>query len=224
MFDRLTARTDGTPSTEPRCFSANALLATISAAAPSDVAQMSSSRSGSDTTGLASTSSTELSLRYRAFGLSRPCRAFLTFTCSEILERGAVEVHPAPRQQREVHRVRRADQVEALPVRVVLALAADRREEALRGGVGADHQRDVAEPGQDLGARTLQRLRTAGARGVARADGNAVPAELLGERGARRRSRGSRCGSCRRPQPAGSDASPGRPRRARRARRRRRTR
>ena len=72
-----TARTDGTPSSEPRCFSANALLATISAAAPSDVAQMSSSRSGSDTTGLASTSSTELSLRYRAFGLSRPCRGVL---------------------------------------------------------------------------------------------------------------------------------------------------
>ena len=60
---RLTARTDGTPSSEPRCFSANDLLATISAAAPSDVAQMSSSRSGSDTTGLASTSSTEASLR-----------------------------------------------------------------------------------------------------------------------------------------------------------------
>ena len=101
---------------------------------------------------------------------------------SEILERGAVEVHPAARQQREVHRVRRADQVEALPVRVVLAFAADRREEALRRGVGTDHQRDVAESGEDLGPGALQGLRSAGARRVARGDGNAVPAELLGER------------------------------------------
>ena len=77
---RLTARTEGTPEAEPKCFSVNALLATITAAAPSDVAQMSSSRSGSDTTGLASTSSTDASLRYRAFGLFRPWRAFLTLT------------------------------------------------------------------------------------------------------------------------------------------------
>ena len=57
-----TARTDGTPAVDPRCFSVKLLLAMISAAAPSLVAQMSSSRSGSDTTGLASTSSTEFSL------------------------------------------------------------------------------------------------------------------------------------------------------------------
>ena len=48
--------------------------------APSDVAQMSSSRRGSETTGLASTSSTLASLRYRALGLFRPCLAFFTFT------------------------------------------------------------------------------------------------------------------------------------------------
>jgi hypothetical protein len=59
----LTARTDGTPLSEPRCSRANLALATISAAAPSEVAQMSSSRNGSDTTGLASTSSIEFSLR-----------------------------------------------------------------------------------------------------------------------------------------------------------------
>ena len=58
----LIARTDGTPSSEPRCLRANSALATISAAAPSEVAQMSSCRSGSETTGLASTSSTEASL------------------------------------------------------------------------------------------------------------------------------------------------------------------
>ena len=83
------------------------------------------------------------------------------------------------------HRVRRADQVEALPVRVVLAFPADRREETLRRGVRTDHQRDVAESRQDLSPRALQGLRAAGARRVARGDGNAVPAELLGERRAR---------------------------------------
>ena len=35
------------------------------------------------TTGLASTSSTDVSLRYRAFGFCRPCLAFLTFTCAK---------------------------------------------------------------------------------------------------------------------------------------------
>ncbi|SKW34738.1 Uncharacterised protein [Mycobacteroides abscessus subsp. abscessus] len=75
-----TARTEGTPSTEPRCFFAKSALATMSAAAPSLVAQMSSSRSGSDTTGLASTSATEDSLRNLAFGLFRPCREFFTLT------------------------------------------------------------------------------------------------------------------------------------------------
>ena len=60
---RPPARTDGTPAVDPRCFSVKALLATISAAAPSDVAQMSNSRKGSETTGLASTSEIEFSLR-----------------------------------------------------------------------------------------------------------------------------------------------------------------
>ncbi len=100
----------------------------------------------------------------------------------EVLERGAVEVHPPPRQQREVHRVGRADQVEPLPVRVVAAFTTDRGEEALGRGVGADHQRDVAESGQDLGAGALQRLRAAGAGRVAGADRDTVPAELLRER------------------------------------------
>ena len=53
----------GNPAVDPACFSVKALLAMTRAAAPSLVAQMSSSRSGSDTTGLASTSSIEVSLR-----------------------------------------------------------------------------------------------------------------------------------------------------------------
>ncbi|CNU11193.1 Uncharacterised protein [Mycobacterium tuberculosis] len=102
---------------------------------------------------------------------------------SEVLDCGAVQVHAPARQQREVHRVRRPDQMEALPVGVALALAAHGREKALRCGVGADHQRHVTETGQDLRASTLQRLGTAGTRGVAGADRHTGPAELLGERG-----------------------------------------
>ena len=59
---------------------------------------------------------------------------------------------------------------------------ADRGESPLRRGVGADDQRDVAKTGQDLGAGALQRLGTAGAGGIAGADRDAVPAELLRER------------------------------------------
>ena len=56
------------------------MLDTMIAAAPSDVAQMSSRRSGSATIGLLTTSSTVFSLRNRAFGFSRPCFEFFTFT------------------------------------------------------------------------------------------------------------------------------------------------
>ena len=112
----------------------------------------------------------------------QPVLGVLDLHRGEVLERGAVEIHPPPRQQREVHRVRRTDQMEALPVGIVLALAADRGEEALRRGVGADHQRHVAESGEDLGPGALQGLRAAGARSVAGADRDAVPAKLLGER------------------------------------------
>jgi hypothetical protein len=84
----------------------------------------------------------------------------------EVLECCAVEIHPSARQQREVHRVCRADQMEALPVRVILSFAADRGEKSLGRGVGADDESDVAEPGQDLRAGALQRLRPAGARRI----------------------------------------------------------
>ena len=77
------ARTDGTPAVLPRCLSVNAFDATITAAAPSEVAQMSSSRSGSETTGLASTSSTEVSLAVPGIRLPRPCWEFFTFTAAK---------------------------------------------------------------------------------------------------------------------------------------------
>ena len=75
-----TAFTRGTPSVDPSVLRAKSMLDTIIAAAPSDVAQMSSSRSGSATTGLLTTSSTEFSLRNRAFGFSNPCFEFFTLT------------------------------------------------------------------------------------------------------------------------------------------------
>ncbi len=59
---------------------------------------------------------------------------------------------------------------------------ANRGERTLGRGVGADHQSDVVEAGQDVGASALQRLRTAGTRGVAGADRHAIPAQLLRER------------------------------------------
>ena len=53
------------------------------AAPPSDVAQISSRRSGSATIGLARTSSSVTALRYRALGFSRPLAAFLTLTLAK---------------------------------------------------------------------------------------------------------------------------------------------
>ena len=103
----------------------------------------------------------------------------------KIVQRGAVEVHAPACEQGEVDGVGGPDQVEALPVGVVAAFPADGGEEAFGGGVGADDQRDVAEAGQDLGARALQSLRSAGARGVAGGDRDPVPAQLLGKGRAR---------------------------------------
>ena len=100
----------------------------------------------------------------------------------EVIGRRAEHLHPAPGVQREVRGVRRAEETEAQPVRIVAALARVRREEALRGGVGSDHERHVAQPGQDLRPRGVQRGRAARARGVRRRDRRALPAEGLRER------------------------------------------
>ncbi len=69
------------PAAPRRC--AYSRLDTTTAAAPSLVAQMSSRRSGSATTGDAMTSSSVTALRYRAFGFESPCAAFLTFTLAK---------------------------------------------------------------------------------------------------------------------------------------------
>ncbi len=74
-------------------------------------------------------------------------------------------------------------QVEAQPVRVVLALAAHRLEEALGRGVGPDHQGHVAQPGQDLGPGVVDGLGPRGAGGVGRGDPGPGPPQGLGEGG-----------------------------------------
>ena len=102
----------------------------------------------------------------------------------EVGLRRAVQVHPAARVEREVAGVGHPEQPEAQPVRVVPALPRVGREEALGGGVRADDQRHLAEPGEDAGARGVEGLGAGGARGVRRGDARAVPAERLGEGGA----------------------------------------
>ena len=96
---------------------------------------------------------------------------------------GAVEVHAAAGVEREVGRVGGAEQAEPQPVGVVPSVAGHRREEALGRGVGADHQGDVAEPGEDAGASGVERGDPRCARGVAGGDPRAVPTERLGDGG-----------------------------------------
>src|SRR3954451_24840815 len=76
-----TARTR-TGSAMPLLFAYSADVSTT-AAPPSLVAQISTSRNGSATIGEARMSSTEKSLRYRALGLARPCRAFFARTSAK---------------------------------------------------------------------------------------------------------------------------------------------
>ena len=72
----------------------------------------------------------------------------------EVFVGRAVEVHPPSREQGEVHRVRRADQVEPLPVGIVLALAADRGEEPF-GVVSAPMTRATSQKPARIWARAL---------------------------------------------------------------------
>ena len=75
-------------------------------------------------------------------------------------------------------------QVEAQPVRVVLAITpAHRGEEALGRGVGADHQRDVAQSGQDLRPGAGDGRRARGTGGVDARHPGPRPPERLGEGG-----------------------------------------
>jgi hypothetical protein len=107
--------------------------------------------------------------------------AVLHLHAREVALGGAEQVHAAPRVESEVGRVRGAEQAEAQPVRIEHALALVRREESLRRGVGADHERDVTQAGEDACARGLDRLRARRARGVRARDRDARVAERLRE-------------------------------------------
>ena len=131
-------------------------------------------------------------------GVRQTVLGVLDLHLREVLLGRAVEVHPAPRVEREVRRVRHPEQPEAQPVRVVPALPRVGREESLRGGVRADHERHLAEPGEDPCPGGVEGLGAGRAGGVRRRDPRAVPARAPGRRSRRRRSRRSRCAPSRR--------------------------
>ena len=119
-------------------------------------------------------------------GVVQTVTAVLHLHLSEVFGGGAVHVHATASEQCEVHRVRCAEHVEALPVRVVLAVAATHRsKEALGCGVGANDQSHITEASENLSASRIERHCARGACGVTAADASAVPAELLRERGTR---------------------------------------
>ena len=112
---------------------------------------MSSRPSGSDTSGAASTSSIDHFLAVARVRVLEAVARVLHLHPGEVVAGRAEQLHAPPGVQPEVGRVGRAEQAEAQPVGIVAPLALVRREEALRRGVGADHERDVAEAGEDLG-------------------------------------------------------------------------
>ena len=143
---------------------------------------MSSRCSGSETIGAVEHVLGRDLLAVARVGVVQPVPRVLHLHRGEVGLGRAVEVHPSTRVEREVAGVRHAEQPEAQPVRVVPPLPRVGREEALRGGVGADDEGDLAQPGEDAGARRVEGLGTGGARGVRRGDAGAVPAEGLRER------------------------------------------
>jgi hypothetical protein len=149
--------------------------------------------------------------------------AFLTLTLAKSVARGAVEVHAAAGGQGEVRGVGGADEAEAQPVRVGRAVAGVGGEEPLRGGVGADHEGDVAQAGQDPGAGGLDGGDARRAGGVATTPPGPRSSPGPGRRWRRRRSRGSRCAWCRRRTRTARRTRRCRRRAARRGRRPRRT-
>jgi hypothetical protein len=70
-----------------------------------------------------------------------------------------VELHAPAGVQREVRGVGGSEQPEPQPVGVVGPVAPHRREETLGRGIGADDEGDIAEPGQDVGARVAPAMK-----------------------------------------------------------------
>ena len=114
----------------------------------------------------------------------QPVARVLHLHRGEVLRGGAVQVHPPARVEREVAGVGHPQQPEPQPVGVVPPLPRVGREEALRGGVRADHERHFAQPGEDPRASGVERLRSGRAGGVRRGHACAVPPQCLREGGA----------------------------------------
>ena len=159
------------------------MLESTRAAPPSEVAQISSRRRGSATIGEARTSSARDLLAVAGVRVGQPVAGVLDLHGGEVGLGGAEELHAAAGVQGEVGRVGGPQEVEAEPVRVVAALAADGGEEALGRGVGADHEGHVAQAGQDLGPGRRDGGGPRGASGVAARHPGPGPAQGLGEGG-----------------------------------------
>ena len=118
----------------------------------------------------------------------------------EILLGRPEAIHAATGVQGEVGRIGGAHQVKTQPVRIVLALtSSDRGEEPLGRGVRADHQRHVAQTGQNLGPGVPDGGRPRRAGGVGTRHARARSSPMLARRWHRPRSPGTRCGWCRHP-------------------------
>ena len=118
-------------------------------------------------------------------GVGHPGPGVLDLHRREVVLGGPEQLHAPTCVQREVRGVGGTEKVEAQPVGVVAPLAPDRCEETLGGGVGPDHESDVAQAGQDLGARRRDGGGTRRARRVGARDAGARPAQRLGEGGTR---------------------------------------
>ena len=115
--------------------------------------------------------------------VGRPGAGVLHLHRREVVLGGAEELHAPAGVEGEVGGVGGTHQMEAQPVGVVAAFAPDRSEESLGGGVGADHEGDVAQAGQDLGAGRGDGGGARRARRVGTRHACPGPAERLGEGG-----------------------------------------
>ena len=115
----------------------------------------------------------------------QPVLRVLHLHLREVVGRRAVQVDAPARVQREVHRVRRPQEVEALPVGIVRRSPPTGAKKPF-GVVSAPITRATSQKPARICARACGAPASRGARGVARADRHAGPAELLGERRLRR--------------------------------------
>ena len=179
---------------------ANSALASTSAAAPSLVAQMSTSRSGSATTGDSAISSSVNSLRYRAFGLRQAVAAVLDLDRGEVLRASR---RTAPCAGARTARSRWGSSRRARGTAASRGPPAARRAAGRRSPCGAvsapTTSATSAMPGQDPGPRRLDRHRARTRTPRSSLDTGRPASRAPARTSSRRRSPGSRCASCCRP-------------------------